>query len=182
MGEAARTLTHEIRNPLSAIRLRTGLLRRARPPALEPELDVIDDEVRRLAVLADRVNDFIRDPVGQPELVNLADELPALAGRFAALRVESPEGPLRVRIDRERLRSVVENLIRNAIDASQDNAGATPATAAAGTTAAAAADASDAPDAAGTADAPADAADAPAAAAATLRALQRALRPSGRWW
>ena len=173
LGEAARTLTHEIRNPLSAIRLRTGLLRRARPPALEPELDVIDDEVRRLAVLADRVNDFIRDPVGQPELVNLADELPALAGRFAALRVESPEGALPVRIDRERLRSVVENLIRNAIDASQDNAGATPATAAAGTTAAAAADApagtAAAPDAAGTAAAPAataDASDAPDAATA----------------
>ena len=123
LGEAARTLTHEIRNPLSAIRLKSAILRRTAGAQAAPELRVIDEEVDRLAALADRVSDFLRDPAGNPETIVLNGFLTELARRHAGLRVDVPAAPLAVRFDRERLRSALENLIRNA---AESGAGATP--------------------------------------------------------
>ena len=122
MGEAARTLTHEIRNPLSAIRLKSAILRRTAGAQARPELRVIDEEVERLAALADRVSDFLRAPAGNPETIVLNRFLTHLAQRHPGLRVEVPAAPLAVRFDRERLRSAVENLIRNAVESSPDGA------------------------------------------------------------
>ena len=122
MGEAARTLTHEIRNPLSAIRLQSAILRRTAAAQAAPELEVIDDEVERLAALADRVSDFLRDPAGNPETIVLNGFLNELTQRHSGLRVEVPSQPLAVRFDRERLRSTLGNLIRNAEESGSDGA------------------------------------------------------------
>ena len=123
LGEAARTLTHEIKNPLSAIRLKTAILRRTvnGAAAAAADLQAIDDEVSRLAVLADRVSDFIRDPAGNSERIDLGPFLDELIDRHAALEVQRPATPLFVRFDRERLRSVLDNLIRNAIESTVDS-------------------------------------------------------------
>ena len=122
LGEAARTLTHEIKNPLSAIRLKSAILRRTAGAVAVPELNVIDEEVDRLAALADRVSDFLRDPAGNVETIMLNDFLTELAQRHAGLRVDVPATPLAVRCDRERLRSAVENLVRNAEESGGDGA------------------------------------------------------------
>ena len=122
LGEAARTLTHEIRNPLSAIRLQSAILRRTAAAQAAPELEVIDEEVERLAALADRVSDFLRDPAGNPETILLNGFLNELTQRHSGLRVEVPSQPLAVRFDRERLRSTLGNLIRNAEESGSDGA------------------------------------------------------------
>ena len=121
LGEAARTLTHEIKNPLSAIRLKTAILRRTTGVAAAADLQVIDDEVGRLAVLADRVSDFIRDPAGNRVPLDLGPVLDALTERHPALEVQRPAAPLMVRFDRERLRSVLDNLVRNAVESTVDS-------------------------------------------------------------
>ena len=121
LGEAARTLTHEIKNPLSAIRLKTAILRRTTDVAAAADLQVIDDEVGRLAVLADRVSDFIRDPAGNRVPLDLGPVLDALTERHPALEVQRPAAPLMVRFDRERLRSVLDNLVRNAVESMVDS-------------------------------------------------------------
>ncbi len=121
LGEAARTLTHEIKNPLSAIRLKTAILRRTAGGEATADLQVIDDEVSRLAVLADRVSEFIRDPAGNREPIDLGPLLDALTERHPALEVQRPAAPLMVRFDRERLRSVLDNLVRNAIESTVDS-------------------------------------------------------------
>ena len=121
LGEAARTLTHEIKNPLSAIRLKTAILRRTAGGDATADLQVIDEEVARLALLADRVSDFIRDPAGRREPIDLGPLLDALTDRHHALEVQRPAGPLTVRFDRERLRSVLDNLVRNAIESTADS-------------------------------------------------------------
>ena len=121
LGEAARTLTHEIKNPLSAIRLKTAILRRTTGTDAVADLQVIDDEVGRLAVLADRVSDFIRDPAGNREPIDLGPLLDALTERHPALEVQRPAAPLMVRFDRERLRSVLDNLVRNAVESTVDS-------------------------------------------------------------
>ena len=122
LGEAARTLTHEIKNPLSAIRLKSAILRRTAGAQAAPELEVIDEEVDRLATLADRVSDFLRDPAGNPETIDLSGLLTELVQRHSGLRIEVPATPLAVRFDRERLRSALGNLVRNAEESGGDGA------------------------------------------------------------
>jgi signal transduction histidine kinase len=118
LGESARTLAHEIRNPLSAIRIQTGILRQALPEAEPPEraaLDAIDEETERLNALSRRVGDFLRNPAGSPERVDLDAFLRDLAGRSPHRpRYSSDGGPVAVMFDPELLRSSVENLLRNA--------------------------------------------------------------------
>ena len=115
LGESARTLAHEIRNPLGAIRLQTGLLRKRLGGGPDRELDVIDEETERLNALTRRVGDFLRNPLGKPERVELAPFLRDLALRVPyPLRLPAEMPTAVVVFDRELLRSVIENLARNA--------------------------------------------------------------------
>jgi len=118
LGEAARTLAHEMKNPLAAIRIQLGYLKRVLGRRDYKQLTVIEEEVARLSLLADRVGDFIRHPEGSPEPLELGAFLEDLVKRFDSrvrLRKRGPEA-LEVLFDRERLRSVVENLLRNALE------------------------------------------------------------------
>jgi two-component system sensor histidine kinase HydH len=115
LGEAARTLSHEIKNPLAAIRLRADVLARFVRPEGEEDLRTIRKEVDRLRALTDRVGDFLKNPLGDPRPMELGEflrEVLPLSG--TRVRLEQGE-PLRVRFDRDRLRSVVDNLVTNAL-------------------------------------------------------------------
>jgi signal transduction histidine kinase len=118
LGEVSHTLAHEIRNPLSAIRIQTALLRRAAGPAAsERPLAIIDEEVARLTLLTRRISDYLRDPKGSPEHVAVEPFLRDITARLpwtVQLRLEA--GSAQVDCDRELLRSVIENLARNAYE------------------------------------------------------------------
>jgi two-component system, NtrC family, sensor histidine kinase HydH len=123
LGDSARTLAHEIRNPLSAIRIQTGILRKRLPGVSARELDIIDEESERLNVLSRRFGEFLRNPRGSPEPVQIADFLRDLAGRLPyPVHLAADIPPLVVSFDRELLRSVVENLVRNAYESYEDTA------------------------------------------------------------
>ena len=116
LGEASRALAHEIKNPLSAIRIQTGILSKSLPETRQGELRIIEEETQRLALLADRIGDFLRDPLGTPVGLDLDEFLRELVLRYDSqlqYRFQG-QGPVRVRFDPQRLRSVLENLIRNA--------------------------------------------------------------------
>jgi two-component system sensor histidine kinase HydH len=117
LGEAARTLAHEIKNPLGAIRISTGVLRKKLPANAHRTLADIDGEVQRLTTLADRMGDFIRDPLGAPQVIDIADMLATLGRRQTGVLLQAPAGGVRVLVDAERLRSVLENLLQNAHEA-----------------------------------------------------------------
>ena len=126
LGESARTLAHEIRNPLSAIRIQSGLLRRKMPGEASAQLDAIDEEVERLSLLSRRVGDFLKNPRGDPQriflhefLAELAEKLPMPVAYSAGAGVQE----LTVSFDRDLLRSVVENLVRNAQESYPDEDG-----------------------------------------------------------
>jgi signal transduction histidine kinase len=115
LGESARTLAHEIRNPLGAIRIQTALARQRLGGESWPELDAIDEETQRLGSLSRRVGDFLKDPAGRPERIELSPFLEDLASRspyrpaFAGKGIDAT-----VLFDPELLRSTIENLLRNA--------------------------------------------------------------------
>jgi len=121
LGTAASTLAHEIKNPLLAIRLQASILEKTLPEASSAEVAIIKAEVDRLSRLTTRVNDFLRDPRGQPESIDPA-ELANDIGRSLCGRelVTGERLGLRVSIDPERCRSILENLIRNALESGGD--------------------------------------------------------------
>ena len=123
LGQAARTLTHEIKNPLSAIKLQVALLKRESPPELRDDIALIDSETRRLVALTDKVSDFLRNPRGNPCNTDLAETLRSLVQLFShRIDLSMPDEPAVVYFDRDRLRSVLENLLKNAVEASEDSA------------------------------------------------------------
>jgi two-component system sensor histidine kinase HydH len=118
LGTAASTLAHEIKNPLLSIRLQARILEKTCPEGARREIGIIKDEVERLSALSHRVGDYLRDPAGNPRPVLPADIAlevgRRLCGRDILRATDSP--PPIVRMDPERLRSVLENLVRNAIE------------------------------------------------------------------
>lgn len=119
LGQAARTLTHEIKNPLSAITLQLALLKRSLGKENLEDLKVIENETQRLIQLTNKVSDFLRNPLGQPEHVDLAESIQRLFPLFGNdIRwVGSSVDKAMIYFDKERLRSVFENILKNAIEA-----------------------------------------------------------------
>ena len=87
------------------------------PPDAAPQLDAIDEEVERLSLLSRRVADFLRNPRGEPRRIIIDEFLGDLAGKMPTPVSYSAAAAARgaaVSFDGDLLRSVVENLVRNA--------------------------------------------------------------------
>ena len=117
LGAAARTLTHEIKNPLSAMTIQSALMRKLLPEEFQPDLDVIDHEITRLTNLTNRVSEFLKNPSGNPEKIELVSFIKDIARLFkGGIPVDADSDLINVRFDTDRARSVFENLIKNATE------------------------------------------------------------------
>lgn len=140
--EMARRLAHEIKNPLTPIQLAVQDIHR-RYDGREPEyrklldttLEVVEDEVGTLRRLVGEFSDFARLPHAELERADLAAFLRELAdkplfadderrtdpdarlGETIDIEFEVPDGGAFVEMDRQMLRRVVINLVRNAMQA-----------------------------------------------------------------
>ncbi len=134
--EVAQRIAHEIKNPLTPIRLSAErLLRHAQQrdgsPALDPEFPevvaecarLIGQEVESLKSLVDEFSQFARFPAARLEPADLNQiaraAMEVFQGRLDGIRLRTdlaPE-PLRVQADSELLRRVLVNLIDNAAEA-----------------------------------------------------------------
>jgi signal transduction histidine kinase len=130
--EMARRLAHEVKNPLSPIRLAVENLRKTRErspaefdAAFAQETGTILEEVASLRALVDEFSQFARLPSPQPQPCDpraIVDAAVALyQGRIeqSGVRVERDDrgAPPLIRADPEQLGRALRNVIQNALDA-----------------------------------------------------------------
>lgn len=130
LGNMAAAVSHEVRNPLNAISMGLQRLRAEFRPTTEPAdydrvLELVGGEVRRLNALVEEFLTLARPPVLKPEPVRLGDLLEEVVGliepeaRQTGVRIEQriPADLPPLLADRDRLKQVVLNLARNALEA-----------------------------------------------------------------
>lgn len=133
-SEAARRVAHEMRNPLTPIRLAAERLQRrvagagggidaGLAPAVGEAAETIVREVETMKRMVDEFARFARMPLPQPQEVDLArlvEEAVALyRGVKPGVEVSAAVEPAarRARVDPEQIRRVLLNLLDNAIEA-----------------------------------------------------------------
>lgn len=130
VGELAASIAHELNNPLGTVGLRVeGLLARTPPddPRRRP-LEVIDQEVERMARLVGNLLQFSRPGRDQVSTVDVCEEVTRtmeltdhhLRKRGVEVRPEFETGVPPIHADRQQLRQVLLNLFTNAADAMPD--------------------------------------------------------------
>jgi signal transduction histidine kinase len=124
--ESARRFAHELRNPLTPIRLAVARLQKEAPKELAEVIEVLDSESQRLERMSRSFAQFGRLPEGPLSDVDLA-ELVRYAARAALPRevpveIETPAQGAIVRGQHDALQRAVENLLRNAAEASAPGA------------------------------------------------------------
>lgn len=126
--DIAKSLAHELKNPLSPIRLSIETLRKAHARSRD-DFDALFDsstrtileEVERLRRIVDEFSRFARLPAPRLRATDLGAtiEQASLLHREGpvALEVRRPEGEVRIAIDPEQIIQVLHNVLQNAIDA-----------------------------------------------------------------
>ena len=127
--EVARRMAHEVKNPLTPIKLTAQrLLRRSSEGRLEPEAvreatETILNEVASLSRLVDSFSRFAKLPVPQPmhldacELVRQVEALYAQGHKEILVKAETPEEPVQAFWDADMVKRALINLVDNAIGA-----------------------------------------------------------------
>lgn len=116
LGQAARTLTHEIKNPLSSINIQLAILRVKITPSYKTNLEVIQSEVDRIKILTDKVSEFLHNPQGIPSEFELSNFIQDIISKFPSNISLYSYSTFYVKMDKLRARSVFENLIKNAVE------------------------------------------------------------------
>ena len=122
--QMARSLAHEIKNPLTPIQLAVQELRTAydgsdpRYAALLSEgAQIVEEEVERLRLLVQGFSELAR-PAREFSEFDLRELLAEIERAYGGAAIcNAPEAPVPIRGDREGLRRLVLNLVNNAIEA-----------------------------------------------------------------
>jgi signal transduction histidine kinase len=127
VGQLAASVAHEVRNPLTAVKMLVEVALRSqnRKPLTLNDLQVIHGEVARLEQTVQNFLDFARLPTPQRSRCDLRDVVDQAAELVQArarqqqveVTVHRPPVEVPVDVDRGQLRTVLVNLFLNALDA-----------------------------------------------------------------
>jgi signal transduction histidine kinase len=136
VGTLAAGLAHEVRNPLNSASLQLTLLERRldrgdEPAAVLPIAEIIKSEIDRLDRLVREFLAFAQPRPLEPRPVDIAELFSAVASLIApeaetvhvSIGIDVTTGTPAARGEAERLRQVLLNLTRNAIEAMSDKGG-----------------------------------------------------------
>ncbi|MDO4434978.1 MAG: ATP-binding protein [Cardiobacteriaceae bacterium] len=130
--EVARRLAHEIKNPLTPIQLQTERLQRKLYDALPNEqerqiltraTDVIINQVKAMQQMVDEFSQIAKPLNLRRERINISiliQEIAELYSTQSALELKLPTDPIILEADRNQLRQVLHNVLKNAVEASSD--------------------------------------------------------------
>jgi signal transduction histidine kinase len=127
VGQLAASVAHEVRNPLTSIKLLVEAAHRARnrKPLTDEDLQVIHGEIARLEQTVQSFLDFARPPAAQRSACDVRDviaqaiELVRARARQqdVAINIRWPDVPCLMNLDRGQFCTVLVNLFLNALDA-----------------------------------------------------------------
>ncbi len=127
--DIARRLAHELKNPLSPIRLSIETLRKAHERSHDDFEALFDEstrtilqEVERLRHIIDEFSRFARLPTPTLRETDLREIVPQAVSLYASddaidVQTQLPGHPVRARVDVEQITQVLHNLVQNARDA-----------------------------------------------------------------
>ena len=138
-AEVARRLAHEIKNPLTPIQLATERIRHKylkqfdeeQGKVLERGTHTIIQQVQALKEMVDAFNEYARSPrlqLASLELNEFVTEVLYLYRDYPAgveIKLELTPDPLPIKADQGRLRQLLHNLVKNAIEAIRSGQGST---------------------------------------------------------
>ena len=135
MGQLSASITHELGQPLSAMRTYiASMAQNTSELAQEKTLGKLTDLVNRMILITQQLRYFARSGDKEMRRINLLDTIqgaleitqPAIQTASVTLELKQPEQPVYVIAGNVRMEQVLVNLIRNALDAMQDNAVGAP--------------------------------------------------------
>ena len=129
--EIAKSLAHELKNPLSPIRLSIETLRKARGRSHEDFDELFDEstktilqEVERLRNIVDEFSRFARLPAPQRRKTDLGEVVAQAASLHAEgeapVTTTLPGAPVEAFVDADQITQVLHNLLQNARDAARE--------------------------------------------------------------
>jgi signal transduction histidine kinase len=124
LGELSAKVAHEIRNPLTAIKMQLQLLEDEVPAAARPRLATLLDEVRRLELIVaatlqlGRPDQLSRRALDLNALVTEVLDLvgPQFGHRHIATTLSLATGLPQCQLDADRVKQIMLNLLNNAAD------------------------------------------------------------------
>jgi signal transduction histidine kinase len=129
-AEMAQKVAHELKNPLTPMRMAAERVAVADDPSLAEAGEVLREEILHLDALARTFSQFGRPPEGPTSTVDLAELLSTLRRRLTTAEVpielDLPEGAIEVNGHLGSLERVLRNLLANAHDATHEASGFRP--------------------------------------------------------
>jgi signal transduction histidine kinase len=125
LGQVAAGVAHEIRNPLATVRLRAQLVERANHgPEVTRAMGIVLHEIARLDVMVDGLLSYSRSAVLRIAPINVSTLVARSLNRAGenhrrddVRMTQTLEPELEAEADSVRLQQVVDNVVRNALDA-----------------------------------------------------------------